>query len=622
MKNTKSSKEHMLFDPTLISTGLALALSRDLGVPTPIVPSLLYSGRYDAKTVFAYRQTTEFLKKYSDSNVDKKVLHRNACDNFVTRNVLLGQRLDNIDFPDVGTGLSGCRSTEHAYLLRARLIVHEILQDFTTEELFFNTKHSSGTSLGLRFNNTNLEDKMLFPLSTTLTAMRLFKIYCNWDPQFTHALMANNGIVHSEHRDLSLSFKELDIQVFNIVEQSRLTTVDKDSTKRRVIAIEPTVNMFFQQGLMTMMYRRLKPYLDLESLQPKHGEYAYLGSIMPQSLATIDFSNASDSLGIEVIRFLLPPAWFEAVMAVRTPQTSFKNGNLKANVGLRMIGTMGNATTFPLETLVFYALANAVSQNHSSTISEPIETLPLSSVFGDDCIMQTVYARRFMSLCTNLGFEVNEEKSYFDPKVKFRESCGSDYFQGRNIRPFYLKAPHNEKMSSLAPWLFIVMNRLLKKYKSYFGGDYYITDKEFFRYCLSLFSEYELLFTFVPESYPDDAGFKLPADWINEFMYDYLEFFDPSIISNGDRWPEYTGRKIKRLKYVQPGRSNQGTYTFLYYRFQYSRKSERGNAVNYWRTLKFPPVNDAFAAVKPSNTYISKRIGGYVVSRGISHNFL
>lgn len=614
MKNTKSSKEHMLFDPTLISTGLALALSRDIGVPTPIVPTLLYSGRYDAKTVFAYRQTTEFLKKYSDSNVDKKVLHRDACDNFITRNVLLGQRLDNINFPDVGTGFSGCRSTEHAYLLRARLIVHEILKDFTTEELFLNTKHSQGTSLGLKYSNTNLEDKMMFPLSTTKTAMRLFKIYCNWDPQFAWALFANNGLLPEQYTNLSSSRWEEDIQFFNLTEQSRLTTVDKDSTKRRVIAIEPTVNMFFQQGLMALMYSRLKPYLDLTSLQPKHGEYAFLGSIMPQSLATIDFSNASDSLGIEVIRFLLPPAWFEAVMAVRTPQTSVKVGTLKGSVDLRMIGTMGNATTFPLETLVFYALANAVSQNHSSTISDPIQDLPLSSVFGDDCIMQTVYARRFMSLCTSLGFEVNEEKSFFDPKVKFRESCGSDYYQGRNIRPFYLKAPHNEKMSSLAPWLYIVMNRLLKKYKSYFGGDYYYTDKELFRYCLSLFSKYELLFTFVPESYPDDAGFKLPVDQVQSFMFgDYLDLFRPSGLD------ELKG--IKPIKTNVPARSHQGTYTFLYYRFQYSRKTERGNAVNYWRTLKFPPV-DVTSPSKPTNTYISKRIGGYVVSRGISHNFM
>lgn len=618
MKPTKSSKEQTLFNPTLISTGLELAIQRDLGVPSPIVPQLLYSGRYDAKTVYAYRQTSEFLKKFSVGDVDKKVLHSNACSDFIARNLLLGQRLDDLDLPDVGSGLSGCRSTEHAYLLRARLIVHEILQDFTTEELFVNTKHSSGTSLGLKYSNTNIEDKMTFPLSTTKTAMRYFQIYCAWDPQFARALLANNGIRTFTGEDYGHLLLQNSHSMYDIVEESRLTTVDKDLKKRRVIAIEPTVGMFFQQGLMAMMYRRLKPYLDLESLQPKHGEYAFLGSIMPHSIATIDFSNASDSLGIEVIKFLLPPKWFEAVMAFRTPKTSVRLGKSKISVDLRMIGTMGNATTFPLETLVFYSLANAVSQDTNSTVSEPLEVLPLSSVFGDDCIIRTEYARRFMSLCTKLGFDVNEEKSFFDPKVKFRESCGSDYYQGRNVRPFYLKAPHNDRLSSLAPWLYIVMNRLLKKYRSYFGGDYYYVDKEVYRYCLSLFAEHRMLFTFVPASYPDDAGLKIPADQIGSFMsMDYQEFFYPSLLNE---WPEYNSKKICGIKVAVPARSSQGTYTFQYYRFQYTRKSERGNEVSYWKTLKFPSANDASSKVS-SQTYVSKRIGGYVVSRGISHNF-
>lgn len=600
-----SKKAKLLFNPRVISTEIHEAIQRDLEVDlTSIDHSLLYSGRYDAKTIYAYRQVSELLKKYSDDSANEKVLHDAACADFISRNVRLGQHLDDLDLPNVGTGLSECRSAFHVYLLRARLIVHEILQDFDTEKLFTCMKHSSGTSLGLKYSETNIENKFQFPLTTTESAMRHFMNYLEWDPQMKKAL-----IDYNQNFDFSLvrpvgRLVCMDGILFDVVKCSRLTTVAKDDKKRRVIALEPTVPMFGQQGIMRMMTDALFSYLDIESLQPIHQKLAYLGSILPERIATIDFSNASDSLGIELVRFLLPRQWFLAVMAFRTPYTAPSGED---PVYLRMIGTMGNATTFPLETLVFYALAIAVQRTHheSILISEGKVEWRNVSVFGDDCIVPTFTAEVFMSLCKYCGFQVNDDKSFFKPETKFRESCGADFYAGRNVRPYYLRAPHNTKLSSLEPWLYIIMNRILEKYIEYFGYDRFDYDRHAIGTIFALFRRYDICVKIVPDDYPDDSGLKI---W-----------------KYADSFKQHIGFLAKTVKWSPIYQSEHGTYMFKFCRFQYSEKSERSNSVSYWRALKFPTVSDPWEPgdrLKMTNTYVNKRVGGYVVSKGLSFQIM
>lgn len=91
---------------------------------------------------------------------------------------------------------------------------------------------------------------------------------------------------------------------------------------------------------------------------------------------------------------------------------------------------MGNGFTFPLQSLIFAAAAISVC-----------EYLKLGSeyvgVFGDDVVLPTPAAALFAEFCTFLGFELNASKSFVEGH--FRESCGTHYLRGLDVKPIFLK---------------------------------------------------------------------------------------------------------------------------------------------------------------------------------------
>jgi hypothetical protein len=97
---------------------------------------------------------------------------------------------------------------------------------------------------------------------------------------------------------------------------------------------------------------------------------------------------------------------------------------------------MGNGYTFELESLIFYGLVYGVC------LESGCDTKDIS-VYGDDIIIPAHLTPLLFEVLDWYGFEVNSEKSYwFGP---FRESCGADWFQGNDIRPFYLKERINDQ---------------------------------------------------------------------------------------------------------------------------------------------------------------------------------
>jgi hypothetical protein len=135
---------------------------------------------------------------------------------------------------------------------------------------------------------------------------------------------------------------------------------------------------------------------------------------------------ASDTLAIELVRDLLPPDWFDILWALRSP-----NGNFDGTIRpWAKFSSMGNGYTFELETIIFLALAKSVCEVKGIKHSQV-------SVFGDDIILPTDAFAAFSDVLRYSGFCINKEKSF--TRGHFRESCGGDYFQGRDVRPFYLK---------------------------------------------------------------------------------------------------------------------------------------------------------------------------------------
>lgn len=214
-----------------------------------------------------------------------------------------------------------------------------------------------------------------------------------------------------------------------VTDYNKVTYVPKTARTHRAIAVEPMLNVYFQLGVGRVIRRRLRSHgHDLSSCWERNKMLAQQGSKEEDGLklSTIDLSMASDTLAIELVRDLLPPDWFDLLWALRSPNGDF-NGTLKP---WAKFSSMGNGYTFELETLIFLALAKSVCEVNGINSSKV-------SVFGDDIILPTDAYDTFSDCLRFCGFSLNQEKSF--PRGPFRESCGGDYFQGQDVRPFYLK---------------------------------------------------------------------------------------------------------------------------------------------------------------------------------------
>lgn len=206
---------------------------------------------------------------------------------------------------------------------------------------------------------------------------------------------------------------------FPIVRGNKLNVVPKNAKTDRVICIEPHVNALLQKGVGSLIRRRLKSAgCDLND-QTINQRRARLGSI-DGSLATLDLASASDTIAYELVWALLPYDWAELLSDLRSPYSSVD----EKWVRLEKFSSMGNGYTFELESLIFFA----VCQVFDST----------STVYGDDIIVSSKYARVVVKALELLGFSINLTKSFLEGP--FRESCGGDYYCGVCCSPIYVKS--------------------------------------------------------------------------------------------------------------------------------------------------------------------------------------
>jgi hypothetical protein len=222
---------------------------------------------------------------------------------------------------------------------------------------------------------------------------------------------------------------------FKVVPGNRMTTVPKNADISRVIAIEPSLNMFFQLGLAEILTRRLKKVfnIDLSTQQDVNRRLAKEGSIHNR-LCTIDLESASDSMPWLMIKQYFPSDFVRLIGQLRSPQCTLPDGRQET---LHMTSTMGNGFTFPLQTIVFCCVVSACLRYLGPSGTKELKAGEAWSVFGDDIIVSNKIVGPVIDLLEHLGFSVNTSKSYL--KGPFRESCGSDYFYGQNVRGVYIR---------------------------------------------------------------------------------------------------------------------------------------------------------------------------------------
>lgn len=206
-----------------------------------------------------------------------------------------------------------------------------------------------------------------------------------------------------------------------------LSGVPKNALTKRSVLIEPLLNTPYQKSIGTEMKKRLLRFGCNLYDQTKNQELALLGSITDE-IVTVDIRNASNTMALLVVYHSLVycPQWSSILERLRTGTAEYK-GKLRT---LEMFSSMGNGFTFELESLLFYAIACVVTERKGADLT-------LVSVYGDDIIVPSECYENLIEALAFYGFEINTSKSYHTGP--FRESCGSDYYLGENIRPFFKK---------------------------------------------------------------------------------------------------------------------------------------------------------------------------------------
>lgn len=447
----------------------------------------------EADKVYADVQVAKLRKKFIDPLRDNNAKSRReaAFQKFLEVNSHMAQVVIP-DLPAVPCHPRAGASRLHRCLIRARAIANFILGDFSEEEWWFQCANSSGTTLSVPFKDTSVERKFTFPISVTSEAKPLFERAVGYSQNLVTAIQAHNVLSGSEP--------------YVIREASRGTTVQKDQEIDRFIAVEATANMYLQQGLLAMMSCRLSSIgLDFSSLPTLH-RFEALKASLSGDRGTIDWSSASDCTHLDLLRVILPPKWVRALDRVRHKKMDL-GGTI---IDLAMFSSMGNATTFPIETLVFYCLGMAcyLERVRPNSLLPEWQELKSVSVFGDDCILPCEDCALFIEVCTSVGYLVNEKKSFTKPGPGFRESCGGDYYRGQNVRPAFVPTPGGATQKHVEPWLYATWNAFLPKVKMIFGERDYVYKSQVLRCLAGLLSEVTKSINLVPYSFPDDAGIK------------------------------------------------------------------------------------------------------------------
>lgn len=304
-----------------------------------------------------------------------------------------------------------------AVLSRARRYCKKVLGKFESDEHASLCRFGSRATVGIPLRTASEAERYRVPISGSGD-------HIDW---FRSEIM---------DRDPSVSRYILDqakgVNPFVTVDSLTLTLVPKTFKSLRSIMPNTTLGSFYSDGLGSMIECRLKRHgYDIRTLQVTHGEVARSASIS-NKLVTMDQSLASDNITSWLVEQILPYDWFEALRLGRISKIAMPDGKIDE---LLSFCTMGIGFTFPLQTLIFLSLLHGIASHLG-------RRRVFISAYGDDLIYDRVLHPFVDTIFTRLGLLINRDKTFVDGP--FRESCGSDFYAGVDVRPFQ---PRNERSS-------------------------------------------------------------------------------------------------------------------------------------------------------------------------------
>lgn len=369
-------------------------------------------------------------------------------------------------------------------LQRARGIISDILGEFSENEHIGLCRFGKRACVGHSYSRSYLDLKFATSFSGSHD-------HIEW---FNNTVLPGDKIL----QEVLSRVEAKGLPRYTVCDTLTLSLVPKSYKALRSIIPDTLIGSYYTYGLGRLLQAKLlSAGLDIRHLQKRHGIEAKRSSIT-RYLATADLSAASDSISVELLRRLLPSKWFRAILRGRINRVQVGD----KVVTMSSVITMGLGHTFPLQTLIFYALLKAIGElvtGRSVYIS----------VYGDDLLYPSYLHRYVRCIFPKLHLILNGDKTYVTDQ--FRESCGSDYYRGSDVRPFQ---PEGEfqllSRQPYAAYLYKLLNGLCRRWDpveipntiDFLKGELILSNKEIFQ---------------VPPSFPDGAGFKVDRPYDDYF---------------------------------------------------------------------------------------------------------
>lgn len=217
---------------------------------------------------------------------------------------------------------------------------------------------------------------------------------------------------------------------------AKIVAVPKSMWEYRVITVPGNHEAYGQQGQRSKLFSclsncHLTRHINLVD-QIKQQLHARSASVHGD-MATLDLTDASNYVLKEQVRRVFPSdvsadlqkTWAEGLVVPELLKKEYG-----AAVPLVSYDGMGNATTFIVEVLMFWAYCQVIA---CRCVPER-ERRPVY-VYGDDIIVDYRAVGAIAEEFTRLGWKLNQKKSFSLAGGVFRESCGLHAWRGHDVTP-------------------------------------------------------------------------------------------------------------------------------------------------------------------------------------------
>lgn len=254
------------------------------------------------------------------------------------------------------------------------------------------------------------------------------------------------------HSVLQVGLREVDEIV------CRVQAVPKDSRGPRIICVHPKEAVWIQQGTRHVLERAIsQSHLTHGKInfhdQSVNGQLALKASLS-REYVTLDLKDASDRLSAKLVAYLFGDYAYKFIGCSRATKVQIGN----RVITLQKYAPMGNALTFPVQSLCFWAIVRAgISLHYGETCDDVF-------VFGDDIIYPSKYHRGAVNALVRAGLIPNMSKTFVCGS--FRESCGVDAIYGTDITPLRLKVADVNSVSDAVSACSLAFRAKLRGYDS------------------------------------------------------------------------------------------------------------------------------------------------------------